>query len=223
MSTGQFNVRHYGVKGEGASSGDAAATTTLVNALIAKINAQGGGQLYFPAGVYYMSGAPTVFTTGSVTVKGDGVGATTIYWTGTGANQTLFKFWQGGAGTDQLNYCYVRELSIITTETTYTKTAVEFYGSSRCGVNDLRINCYGVDSVALRTRGHESFSCRDVGLYANVPIRISANSAGGAGYGGAPQGWLSADHFNFHNCLLVTETAPQTLVHACVIDRKSVV
>lgn len=72
---GWFNVRDYGATGDGATDDTAAAL-----AAIAAAEAAGGGVVYFPAGIYALSGSLVLDETKRVDFVGDGL-ASELRWT----------------------------------------------------------------------------------------------------------------------------------------------
>lgn len=71
-SQGFLSAKQFGAKGDGATD-----DTTALNNLVTFINTAGGGLVYIPLGTYLTS-TGLAFSTGNVTVKGDGIGVTII-------------------------------------------------------------------------------------------------------------------------------------------------
>lgn len=77
-----FTVTYYGAKGDGAADD----TTAIQNALAAA-DAAGGGEVYLPRGTFVISGELTLYD--NCTLRGQGVGATTLSWAGSGTKRMI--------------------------------------------------------------------------------------------------------------------------------------
>ena len=84
------NVKDFGAVGNGSTD-----DTTAINNAIAFTKAEGGGQIYFPPGVYKVTSTITI--DGPVGVVGAGCNCQSIQVNGTYSNVTSVVAWYGGS------------------------------------------------------------------------------------------------------------------------------
>jgi hypothetical protein len=158
-----------------------------------------------------------------VRLVGTGEGATQLIFIPTGSATsvstsgpdpgTAFQVAKTNSGS--LNIAYngsLEQLTISTTDTTYTKNAIRLVVASNFKLSHVLVTgFYGGDSTGLQTMGHEQNLFEDVTLNASLPLRISPSPATfqGANY--------SLGHFIFRDLFLQAGTAPATLPNADVL------
>ncbi len=72
-----YDVTKYKIDNTGVKD-----CTIMVNTLLAHIGSTGGGVLYFPAGRYLMSGTIQIDSYSGITLRGDGMDYTQLFWQG---------------------------------------------------------------------------------------------------------------------------------------------
>jgi len=110
-----LSVKDFGAVGDGATDD----TASIQAAINAACGLPDGGAVYFPAGIYNVTSTLTI-NTGSVSLYGDGPGATFIFPYGDYGN--VFSFSSGGA--PYLFRNSMRDLAIYTQSDTTTGSAV---------------------------------------------------------------------------------------------------
>ena len=185
-----ISVKDYGAVGNGVHDD----TSNIQNA----INTIGANSsLYFPTGIYKVTSTITV-SQNRVHLLGAGVYATQILFAPS-SNSTCFKF---SAGASVLYQGSVRNMAFYSSDTTYTKTAIELIDTSTYLVEDIVVggsltangsNFWGGNgSIGLRVRGRETGCISRINIYADRPILISPN----------PNNSISIDHFDFMDTYL---------------------
>lgn len=203
---GVFNVKRFGALGN-----DSANDTSAVQAAITAAMAAGGGQVYFPPGIYRCG--PLVQTgAGYISYRGVGIGGTTLKFVPTANNQTLLKI--GNVGGVVCRFNRITDMYMTTTDTTWNKTCIHLIDCGETTIDKVYIGAfYGdADIVGLYTQGRESLWFGNLQINATVPIRIGVNPNTTSGY-------LSADGVTFNNTYLNAESGntPASLVSASVL------
>jgi hypothetical protein len=180
------SVKDFGAVGDG--------TTDDTSAIQACISAVGSGTVYFPAGTYKVTSTLTVGTT-AVHLRGAGKQATKVKFAPT-ANDTLISV---TAGASTLDYGSIRDITLYSEDSTYTKVALELIDITRYEVENVAINgnvtanfanmWSGANSVGINTKGRDSALFKNVFIAADRPLIISAN----------PNHTIDVDHFQFTN------------------------
>lgn len=196
------SVKSFGATGNGTTD-DTAAIQRAIDFWTG-----GYGAVYFPDGSYKVTSVLTV-SQGRVTLFGNGRESAYFVFAPTG-NGTCLKF---SAGASVLYHPSVRGLGFYSSDTTYTKTAIEFSDCSGATYEDITIGVGGVQwaggsavapdtqagSIGIRFRGREQFQQSNVYINADRPIVISAN----------PNNAISLDHSNFDNLTMINTSGAQ--------------
>lgn len=202
-----YNVRDYGALGNG-SGNDAPAIQAAIDAA----EARGGGIVYLPTGTYVLT-AGVVVGASRVHIVGDGPYATQIVFAPT-ANGTAILVENPGQIVYQGS---IRDLSLFSFDSTYTKTAIRIIDGSFYLVENVVIGgsvvaggssfwSGGAGSIGLQTNGRDSFTARRIMFYADRPIVISGN----------PNFTLDCDHFHFQDTYIGANGNPNFEVVAGV-------
>jgi hypothetical protein len=167
-----INVQDYGaVPNDGLDD-----TTAFRNAVTALAGTY--GRIYVPRGTYNISDTITV-ATDRVHFEGDGVWATTIYFSPTANDVPVFDFHHGTAVSYQ---CSLRKMSFISTDTSHKKIAIRLSDVSGFVLEDIAIGPGGYwtggtgsDSIGVEIRGRELSQINRASIAADMPIRIEHN------------------------------------------------
>jgi hypothetical protein len=170
----------------------------------AAISAAGANKtLYFPEGSYKIT-STLVMSTNRTKWIGAGSVATQLYFAPT-AGDTCVEF--GVAGSDVVR-SELRGFGFYSDDATFAKIALDVIRTSQCLIEDISINggvvasstqfWSGATSTGIRVRGHESTTLRDIFVAADKAVQISD----------APGITIDIDHFNLHNCYLISNANP---------------
>lgn len=183
-----------------------AKTTTLdvTAAIQSAINAVGAqGKVYFPAGSYKVT-SQLLVSNHRVHLVGSGSFATQIVFAPT-ASGTCLKL---SASASVIYEGSVRGMSFYSSDSTYTKTAIEVSDTSGYLIDDIVIGgsvavggssfWSGANSVGINLKGRELGKISRIYCYADRPIVISPN----------PNATISLDHFHFTDCILAANANP---------------
>lgn len=188
-----YNVKQWGAVGDGA--------TDDTSAIQAAIDALGeNSTIIFPTGIYNVT-SQVLVASDRVNLVGEGTHVTRILFSPT-ANASCFAFKKSPAAV--INQCGIRKMHFYSTDSTYTKVAIDIYDFSIFEIEEVSITGSVVvgsggywresataSSIGIRTNGREALSCRNVHVYADKPVYFANNSTAGA--------TIDGDHFNFHN------------------------
>lgn len=177
----------------------------------------GGGEhiVYLPGGTYRVLAGGLSITENGVGLRGAGRYATRLLFEPSADGQKCVTY-DRAASPSLVGYGWsLKDLMIQTTDVTWDKVALSVVDSSDFDLADMYIEGFrgaNTDSVGLEIFGRQQFKMRDsvientiVPLY----IRINPNTT---------SGYLSADHFNFHNVTLnANSDAAATLTRANVL------
>lgn len=204
-------------------------TTNIQNAINAASTSP-SGVVFMTAGSWNMG--PALVQSAGVHIVGSGQDATFINFTptnnvttpgsGTVDPGTCFQFCQAGGTSGNILYnCSIENLSIASTNTSFTKNGIRFVETSQLVISKVQITgMYGGDSCGLQTMGHELNHIRDIHFEACIPIRVSKSPTSYSSV------FYCGDHTRFTNCYLVAGTAtnvgtakyfPATLTSCCVL------
>jgi hypothetical protein len=186
-----ISVKNYGAVGDGTTD-DTAAIQAAIN------SANGNVSIYFPSGTYLVTSTIT-FAYDRYTVHGDAINSK-ILFTPTTNNQVCFLF-QKSTATSSVQHT-VRDLSFYSNNTSFTKTAIKLVDISEClfeNIQTISPHWYGGSgSIFLNTNGRDTTAIKKLSVFADKPIRISAN----------PNSTISLDHFHFSDCYLYSAGYP---------------
>ena len=190
------SVKDFGATGDGVTD-DTAAIQAALSALPAT-----GGTVFLPTGKYKTSSQITVGQRQHFI--GAGKFATQILFAPT-ANSTCIKITNGASIVDQGS---VRDLSIYSNDSTYTKIGIDLVDSNSYEISGVSISgsvvvastsyWSGASSIGLQVRGRQACGVRDIDITADRPLVIATN----------PNNAISIDHFNFHNLYLTANANP---------------
>ena len=190
------SVKDFGAVGDGVTNDTAA--------IQAAINSKSGFLgVYFPAGVYRVTSQITI-STDRVMLYGDG-SASRILFNPT-ANAVCFLFDKGSTSSVQNT---IRDLTIYSTDTTYTKTAIKMVNVSQCVVENVQTifpHWFGGGSIFLHILGRDSTGVRGLNVFADRPIRVSPIPAPHVAAN------IGIDHFHFSDCYLGNTTSSNPLI-----------
>jgi hypothetical protein len=171
-----------------------------------------GSRLYFPEGVYRITGELLV-SQHRVHLVGAGAWATRFLFAPT-ANGTCLKL---SAGAAVLYQGSVRGISFYSSDNTYTKTAIEVVDVSGYLFDDIVIGgsvvvgsstfwSGGAGSIGIRYRGREAVKTSRLYNYADRPVVISDN----------PNWTIDVDHFSFEDLYLGANGNPNVQIDSGV-------
>jgi hypothetical protein len=200
------SVKDFGAVGNGVAD-DTAAIQAAIDSF-----ASGNGTVYFPTGSYKVSSTITV-SKNRIHLTGAGSWAAQIVFAPT-ASTTCIKL---SAGAAVLFQGSVTGLSFYSTDSTYTKTAIEIIDTSGYLIDDIVVGGSivavpgstfwsggpGDGSRGIWIKGREACKLSRLYIYADKPIEISQN----------PNSTISIDHFHFQdtylgavkNCVLIND------------------
>ena len=160
-----FSAELFGIKGD-----DATDNTSLINNAISTIAAftpRGGGELYFPPGLYRISG-PVVVTSNGIILAGAGPASASFVLTNATADGIVF-----GSTSVQVEGCAVNNMGFSSTVTKSAGAYVRFRRSLHCGSTNCNFSggfrhfefnaCY--QTVVNEHRATDPKSATGVGLY----------------------------------------------------------
>lgn len=205
--TDEKNILDYGADPSGATDSLAA-----WNLWVAALNSATGLLGVLPPGTFKLTASPNKITSSSIFIEGQGEQVTFVNMV-PAATMVAFDFDQGGGSGAQWG---VSNLTITSSNTTYTKTGIKMTDHSGCYVSHIKmVGLYGGDSVGLHLNGRADSTFDNLVIAANVPIRLSHN----------PNDPVNdADHLEFRDLyLLPYATAPSTLAHASILIDPDVV
>ena len=155
--------------------------------------------LLLGAGTLTMTANPGISVTSlGVEIVGVDSRTTILNYTPSGTG-TAIKF---SAGASELFQTAIRHLYISSTDTTNTKTALEVVDVSDWKMEDVIVHTWsGSNSIGLLLKGRELVNIEEGAIYADIPVRISANPNRSDG---------SLDAANFKDTLLVAPISGAT-------------
>ena len=194
-----ISVKDFGAVGDGVAD-----DTTEVQATIDYAESVGGSTVYFPDGTYLVSATLSIESSG-VHLVGAGRLSTIIQFAPT-VNDVCISF---AAGASQIGRCSVRDLSIMSSDSTFTKTALDVTDTNAFLLSEVQIGgtvdisgtlyWSGANSIGLRTRGREFGIIRNVWITADRPLLISQNPNDSS---------KALDHFDFDDLQLIANANP---------------
>lgn len=165
-----FNVKNYGAIGDGTAN-----DTTAIQATINAAQTAGGGQVWFPAGTYKITGTLSV-TANNISLVGAGVGATTLNF----ANGALDCITVVGASqSNQLYYVTIRDFLFTHTGKTGGRSLVLAYVSQSWIADIFLLDCW---------TGFELWVTNGISIYNVVFQGIAGGAATPVYYGGYSPG-----------------------------------
>lgn len=191
--------------------------TTAFNAALADI-ASSGYSLKLPGEDVLLTDQPTAIA-GQITIEGEGPYQSRIIFRPTAANKAALKLSNGASRCERV---VLKDFSIYSDDTTYTKIALDVYDLSVCAFERLFIwgsggsgpsagACWSGNSntsIGIRTHGRESTGLKDVEIVADRCIVIAANANTAATDG------EDMDHWQWDNLYLVGNANPLIEVDA---------
>jgi hypothetical protein len=196
---GVFNVKTTGCLGNGVAN-DTSAFGDTIGAAGNYAAANGNATVYVPGGYYNLNELPDITSSGGLSIIGAGSRSSFLNFVPTADNQRLMRFNRSG-GVQGLGHS-LQNLTFHTTNTTYSKTALELADVGTMSIQNVNIfNWFGnnTNSIGLRTRGRDNLWVTNFLSNAVVPLYISKNANDNTGD-------YAADHFNFTNCYLQVPT-----------------
>lgn len=192
------NILDYGADPTGVAD-STAAIQAAINSFVS-----GRGTVFFPIGTFKVTSTITV-AQDRIHLIGAGSWATQILFAPT-ANSTCIKLTKGASVLYQGS---VKGLSFYSSDSTYTKTALEVVDVSTYCFEDIVVSgsvtsggssfwSGGTGSRGLWLKGREATNINRIFAYADKPIEISPN----------PNSSISIDHFYFTNCYLGANNFP---------------
>lgn len=191
-----YNVKDFGATGDGGTDDSAAIQRTLD---AAALSGQSGARIRFPMGTYKVT--TTLFVTADRQfLMGDGRWTTTIAFTPATAKACfLFRATNPALVLYQPTICDMGFVG----GGAQQKIALDFWDCSEAVVyNIVTFSTWtgnsgnaATPSIAIRTQGREFLSVDHVQLAGDRPVHLMKCINGGANH---------VDHFNFHNCYLIT-------------------
>lgn len=198
------NVLRYGTN---TTPGTTDMTAAINNAIAC---AQAGhGFVYLPSGNYKVISQLTAIA-GQVYMYGDGKFTSYITFAPS-ANGACIKL---SNGASQVTHCVLRDFGVYSTDSTYTKVALDLYDISMCTVENIYIRgnggagpgagamWSGASSIGVRTNGRDQCSFNGMTIFADRPYLVAANPNTTA------NDCEELDHFNFHDQYLVANGNP---------------
>lgn len=186
------SVKDFGAVGDGIAD-DTSSIQAAINSF-----ASGKGSIYFPAGSYKITSTISI-AKDRLSLHGDGPFATNIQFEPS-ANDICFFIGKGGEGNTNsgiISQCSISGMSIMSSNTSFTKTAIELKDISKSWFEDIQIGSTGTttswrgsQSIGIKTRGRELTSFKNITIEANRPFVFAVNTS-------FPS--LSLDQFSFSN------------------------
>ena len=187
-----LNVKNFGAVGDGTAD-DTEAIQNAINSL----TGDAGGAVYFPSGIYKITSGLTV-EQHRIHIYGDGPHATQILFAPS-ANGIALKC---DTGSNSIVQGSVKHLAFYSTDSTYTKTALEIIGGDGYVVDNIVIggnvaligSVFWSDSgnsIGIKTAGGQASSFRNLYIFADKAIEIGINPAASG---------IDCDHFHFQDC-----------------------
>lgn len=184
------------------SFGDATANTAAFNAAFVAYNI-----VTVTKGIWWTNGTITINDRQGPILQGVSKHDSIIRFAPT-ANDICIDFSRiGGSLAVPLFNAYIRNLTINTNDTTYTKTAIKWEDVHGGGIHDVNIDSWhdvGTTSIGIHFYGREEFYVRDTRIDANQPMKVSLNPVIG--------GVAGLEYVNFRN-LLLAGAADRSLIH----------
>lgn len=180
-------------------------TTDDTAAVQAAITAAGAGYVYFPPGTYRITSTLTVSTSGAHLV-GHGRAAVKLKFAPT-ATDVLLSF---TAGASMIRNWSLRNLTLYSEDSTYTKTALEIIDGGEYYVDNVEIggnvtvgstnfwSGNSATSIGIHVKGREAGVFNNVWSVADRPLLIGVN----------PNSAIDIDHHNFHNFQMIGNGNP---------------
>jgi hypothetical protein len=193
------SVTRFGAVGDGVTD-DTAAIQAAINFF-----PSGRGVVYFPCGTYKVTSAITV-SKDRIHIVGAGSWAVQILYAPTANGSCLVL----SAGASVLFQGSVQGLAFYSTDSTYTKNAIEMVDTSGYFIDDIVIGgsvvavpgstfwSGGTGSRGIWSRGREACRQSRLYIYADKPLQISVN----------PNNSISCDHFHFEDTYLAAANNP---------------
>lgn len=167
-----FNVMDYGAKGDFTTD-----DTDAINACIAAayLNLGGvdtGGIVYFPAGLYLITGT-ILIEDNRIHLMGAGKHASTILFNPTANSAPCVHFTKGAS---VLYQCSIRRLGIMVTGTATGKIGIQASDTSELVIEDVAMLMgTTLASVGIKLRGRELTTLNRCSISAVQPLIIAAN------------------------------------------------
>lgn len=179
-------------------------TTDDTSAFQKAIDAAGAGYIYLPAGTYKITSTLT-FPTSGFHMVGQGMNASIIKFAPT-ANDVCLAV---ANGASQVTRWSMRDFSIKSDDSTYTKTALDITDAGVYELSNIEIGgsvtvsgtnyWSGSNSIGLRTRGREFGVFKNLYIVADRPILVSQNPNDSA---------KALDHHDFDDLYLIANANP---------------
>ena len=154
---------------------------------------------------HYLATSTLLLAANYLHLIGSGVRASVLHFEPT-ADDTFLEFHNGAS---ELWQCSLRNLSILSADSTYTKIAVDLVDTRRFVLEDVEISgtvavggtnywSGGAGSIGLRTRGRDSLAIRGLAAAADSPVVVGLN----------PNNAIALDHAHWWDLDLVANGKP---------------
>lgn len=178
-------------------------TTDDTVAIQAAINVTGGHTVQFPAGTCKITDQ-LLTEQDDITIQGVGNRASRILYMPTVSDEAAIKAKKAAATT--IVHTVIRDLYILTTDTTYTKIGIWIVDGSQTIIENVQIGTDGAwrgganvapftgsGSVGIKLQGRDFGTLRNVASCGAIPILIGSN----------PNSSIDIDHHNFTEIYLI--------------------
>lgn len=169
VAGGSYNVRNFGAKGNGVSDD----TKAIQAAIDAAQLLRAAAVVFFPPGSYLVSDTLRI-TAHRLSLIGSGRQTTQIRFTPRENGAVCIQIGQG-KGSDIVQN-FVSQLSVLSTDKTFQKTALRSIGTSELTLRDFNVYPWsGNGSIGLQIQGHNEGRVQNCTIVADLPISIETN------------------------------------------------
>lgn len=195
-----ISVKDFGALGDGSTD-----DTSAIQAAINAIDTLNGGTVYFPEGSYKTTSTLTVAQSGTHIVGAGRFGAKILF--APTATDVCLSFTNGAS---MITRWSMRDISIYSDDSTYTKTAIEVIDGGSYLISDVIVegsvtvgstNFWSGNSntsIGLHIKGREFGHIRNLWIVADRPILVGEN----------PNNSIDLDHHDFIDSYLIANANP---------------
>lgn len=186
----------------GTAASSIADSTAAFTSALAVLTASQGGSLQLGVGVYKITSGLTIGHH-NIHIVGQGERASLIIFQPSTSSSCLTFSQVSSPGDVTINNCGISSLTIASSDTTYSKNAINLVDVSNFTIDDVTVSHYVVNgtpfgdsthtSTGLRINGRELGRVRNFTVYADYPLIIAPN----------PNNAISLDSWTFDNCNFV--------------------